>query len=99
MCAHHARSSRTTCRLWQAAHMISRVVAKSKLAVATTMAERRMLAVEFVRFVVVRCVCAIFSYGAYLLLLRWMRYELAYVLAFLAGVGLAYVVSAVFVFR
>lgn len=60
---------------------------------------RRILAAEFVRFVVVRCLCAVFSYGCYLLLLQWIRYEGAYVVSFIAGVALAYVVSAVFVFR
>lgn len=60
---------------------------------------RRQVAVEFVRFVVVRAACAVLSYGCYLILLLWMRYEIAYVVAFLVGVGLAYVVSALFVFR
>jgi len=60
---------------------------------------QRIIAVEFVRFVVLRAVCAVFSYGLYLLLLLWLRYEAAYVIAFLAGIGLAYVVSAVFVFQ
>lgn len=63
------------------------------------LAGHRVIAGEFVRFVVLRAACAVFSYGAYLLLLRWMRYEFAYVIAFVAGVALAYVVNAMFVFQ
>lgn len=62
-------------------------------------ATQRTIAIEFVRFVLLRAVCAVFSYGLYIALLRWIRYEAAYVVAFIAGIGLAYVVSAMFVFR
>lgn len=54
---------------------------------------------EFIRFVAVRAACAVLSYGMYLMLLRWMRYEIAYIVAFAMGVVLAYVVNAIFVFR
>ena len=35
----------------------------------------------------------------YLLFLRWMAYEAAYIVAFAFGIALAYVVNATFVFR
>ena len=43
--------------------------------------------------------CAVFSYGLYVALLLVMRYEAAYVIAFIAGVALAYVVNAKVVFE
>lgn len=55
--------------------------------------------VEFARFVLLRAACAVFSYGLYLVLLLWIRYEAAYVIAFVAGVALAYVVNTLVVFR
>lgn len=63
---------------------------------------RKVLALtggEFGRFVFVRALCAVVTYGAYLLLLVPVSYEAAYVLSYLLGIALAYVTSAKFVFR
>lgn len=54
---------------------------------------------EFIRFVLLRAACTVFSYGLYLTLLLWIRYEAAYAAAYVAGVALAYVVNAMVVFR
>lgn len=54
---------------------------------------------EFWRFIVIRAVCAILTYGLYLGLLPYMSYQLAYVIAFAVGLVLAYAVNAKFVFR
>jgi len=54
---------------------------------------------EFFRFILLRALCAVASYGLYLLLLLYMGYQPAYVISFLAGVVLAYVINAKFVFR
>lgn len=54
---------------------------------------------EFLRFVLVRGACTVVSYALYVVLLRWVRYEAAYVAAFLFGIVLAYIVNALFVFR
>lgn len=54
---------------------------------------------EFIRFVLLRAMCTVLSYGLYLALLPWIRYEAAYVIAFVTGVVLAYVVNATVVFR
>lgn len=54
---------------------------------------------EIARFILVRGACTVLSYGLYLLLLRWTRYEVAYIVAFVFGIVLAYVVNAIFVFR
>lgn len=65
----------------------------------STTAPRRHVGVEFTRFVALRALCAVFSYGLYVALLLVMRYEAAYVIAFIAGVALAYVVNAKVVFE
>jgi putative flippase GtrA len=54
---------------------------------------------EFLKFIVSRGVCAIFSYGLYLALLLVVRYEIAYVVSYAAGIALAYFVSSRFVFQ
>ena len=54
---------------------------------------------EFGWFVVVRGACAILTYGLYLLFLLWMRYEIAYIIAFVVGVAVAFVANAAFVFQ
>lgn len=59
----------------------------------------RALGGEFLRFSLLRAACSVLSYGLYLLLLLWQPYELAYVVSFVAGVALAYVVNATLVFR
>lgn len=54
---------------------------------------------EFIFFVFVRGVCAVLSYGCYLLMLIWFRYEVAYVGSYVIGIGLAYLASAMVVFK
>lgn len=53
---------------------------------------------EFAKFIIVRGVCAVFTYGAYLLALKWWSYEIAYVASYALGIALAYYSSATFVF-
>jgi putative flippase GtrA len=54
---------------------------------------------EFVRFVIVRGLCAVLSYACFLLLLFVFTYQAAYVWSYVFGVALAYVFNARFVFR
>ena len=54
---------------------------------------------EFLKFMVSRGACAVFSYGLYLALLLVVRYEIAYLSTYTAGIALAYFVSSRFVFR
>lgn len=54
---------------------------------------------EFARFVIVRGICTVLSYGAYLLLLLSFSYEVSYVCSYLFGIVLAYLVNSRFVFR
>jgi putative flippase GtrA len=62
-------------------------------------APRRKLAGEFVRFAIVGGINTVVAYAVYLLLLQWIRYEVAYAIAYAAGIATAYVLSAQFVFR
>lgn len=54
---------------------------------------------EFLRFLVMGGANTIVAYAIYLLLLRWMRYEIAYTIGYAVGIAMAYVLSARFVFR
>jgi putative flippase GtrA len=54
---------------------------------------------QFLHFTAVRTACAVLTYACYLLLLIWFRYEIAYVASYLAGIVLAYVSSALVVFK
>jgi putative flippase GtrA len=54
---------------------------------------------EFAKFVVIRGVCAVLTYAAYLVALIWFRYEVAYVASYVLGIAIAYYTSAVLVFR
>jgi putative flippase GtrA len=60
---------------------------------------RRVMAGEFIRFIIVRGLCTVLSYGLYLLLLLKFSYESSYVVAFVVGVLVAYLVNSKFVFR
>lgn len=62
-------------------------------------AHPRTLAAEFARFLLVGGVNTLVTYAVYLLLLRWVRYEIAYAFAYAAGIASAYLLSALFVFR
>ncbi len=59
----------------------------------------RKMAGEFLRFLILGGTNTIVTYAIYLLLLRWMRYEIAYSIGYAVGIVLAYALSAAFVFR
>lgn len=54
---------------------------------------------EFVRYVLAGGVSTVVTYGAYLLLLPLMNYQVAYGLTYVAGIFLGYWLNAHFVFR
>ena len=62
-------------------------------------AVRRAHAFEFARFLGAGLVNTGVGYGAYLLLLQWIGYELAYAAAYVVGIVVAYVLNSLFVFR
>lgn len=51
------------------------------------------------RFLVMGGVNTLVAYAIYLLLLNWMRYEIAYTIGYAVGIAMAYALSAAFVFR
>lgn len=57
------------------------------------------IAGEFLRFLVMGGANTIVAYAIYLLLLHWMRYEIAYTIGYAVGIAMAYVLSSKFVFR
>lgn len=59
----------------------------------------RRIAGEFVRFLIMGGANTLVAYAIYLLLLDWMRYEIAYAIGYACGIVLAYALSAAFVFR
>ena len=59
----------------------------------------RRIAGEFVRFLIMGGANTLVAYAIYLLLLNWMRYEIAYAIGYACGIVLAYALSAAFVFR
>ena len=59
----------------------------------------RRITGEFLRFLIMGGVNTFAAYVVYLLLLHWMRYELAYTIGYAVGIAMAYVLSAWFVFR
>lgn len=60
---------------------------------------RRAIAGEFARFLIVGGANTLAAYAVYLLLLHWMRYELAYAIGYAVGITIAYALSTSFVFR
>jgi putative flippase GtrA len=60
---------------------------------------RRALAGEFLRFLIVGGINTVVAYGVYLLLLPWLRYEVAYAIGYAVGIATAYALSTAFVFR
>jgi putative flippase GtrA len=70
----------------------------SKPAVAGAYPLRKMTG-EFLRFLVMGGANTIAAYAIYLLLLNWMRYEIAYTIGYAVGIAMAYALSASFVFR
>ncbi len=67
----------------------------------TVVSERnyRKMAGEFLRYLIMGGTNTIVAYAIYLLLLQWMRYEIAYSIGYAVGIVMAYALSAVFVFR
>ena len=59
----------------------------------------RRIAGEFLRFLIMGGTNTVVAYAIYLLLLQWMRYEIAYTIGYAVGIAMAYGLSAVFVFR
>ncbi|MCA9232965.1 MAG: GtrA family protein [Planctomycetales bacterium] len=59
----------------------------------------RRIAGEFVRFLIMGGANTLVAYAIYLLLLNWIRYEVAYAIGYACGIVLAYALSAAFVFR
>ncbi|PNS09215.1 GtrA family protein [Solilutibacter silvestris] len=54
---------------------------------------------EFTKFAIARVLCAVLSYGAYLLMLLWFTYQTAYVASYVIGIALAYYSNATLVFN
>jgi putative flippase GtrA len=54
---------------------------------------------EAFRFLIVGALNTIVGYGVFLLLLNWLRYEVAYAIAYVAGIAVSYIFNALFVFR
>lgn len=54
---------------------------------------------ELIKFIATRVASTVASYLIYLALLHWIGYELAYLIAYAAGVILSYLVNALFVFK
>jgi putative flippase GtrA len=54
---------------------------------------------EMFRFLVVGVINTTVSYGAYLLLLQWFPYKVAYAISYILGIAISYLLSTFFVFR
>jgi putative flippase GtrA len=72
---------------------------KSNASASHTRRLRQVLAGEFVRFILVGGANTLAAYAVYLLLLHWVRYELAYAIGYVVGIAIAYALSTTFVFR
>jgi putative flippase GtrA len=59
----------------------------------------RRIAGEFLRFLLMGGMNTLVAYLIYLILLNWIRYEVAYAIGYATGIVIAYWVSAAFVFR
>ena len=59
----------------------------------------RTVAGEFLRYLIMGGTNTIVAYAIYLLLLKWIRYEIAYSIGYAVGIVMAYALSAMFVFR
>jgi putative flippase GtrA len=64
-----------------------------------TYARKRLVAGEFLRFLIVGGINTVVAYGVYLVLLQWLRYEIAYAIGYVTGIATAYALSTAFVFR
>lgn len=56
-------------------------------------------AAEGLRFLIAGGLNTAVGYGLYLLMLPWIRYEIAYAIAYVLGIGTSYLLNATFVFR
>lgn len=54
---------------------------------------------ELVKFLAARVASTVASYAIYLLLLLWIDYTPAYLIAYIAGIALSYLVNALMVFK
>lgn len=54
---------------------------------------------EMLRFLIGGVLNVIVGYGSYLILLHWLRYEVAYAIAYVLGIAVSYVFSTLYVFR
>ena len=54
---------------------------------------------ELLRFLIMGGINMLVAYLVYLILLIWMRYEIAYAIGYAVGICFAYALSATFVFR
>lgn len=54
---------------------------------------------EGLRFLIAGGLNTAVGYGLYLIMLPWIRYEIAYAIAYLLGIGTSYLLNAIFVFR
>lgn len=58
-----------------------------------------VLSREFARFVVVGASNTLVAYGAYLLLVNWLPYPIAWGIGYLLGIASGYLANALFVFK
>jgi putative flippase GtrA len=61
--------------------------------------DHRRIAGEFLRFLLMGGMNTLVAYLIYLVLLNWIRYEIAYAIGYATGIVIAFWVSAAFVFR
>jgi len=54
---------------------------------------------QFARFILVGASNTIVAYGAYLLLVHWLSYPIAWGIGYLLGIATGYIANALFVFR
>jgi putative flippase GtrA len=54
---------------------------------------------EVFRFLIGGVLNTVVGYGVYLLLFRWLSYEVAYAIAYIVAIAVSYVFNAMFVFR
>ena len=59
----------------------------------------RAWAGEMLRFLIGGVLNVSVGYGGYLIFLHWFRYEVAYAFAYILGITVSYVFSALYVFR
>lgn len=59
----------------------------------------KQLSAEFVRYVLAGFANTGLSYGLYLLLLGWLSYQVAYIIAYIVGIGVQFMLHTYFVYR